>query len=280
MSRRPRRAIDAREKGVRKVVAAPILEPGGKLNPAKLPGSGIRDMTKPKSSAAKGDTAVVFKPFPNEHAARQADPGQFKTFRRGSLPGAPAGVHVIWGITAAGKSAIQSLRFDASKFTPEQAKKWLKEHNFKTGLEAATGKPKQAAAVSTDKRLYIPIVKVNAEEQTITGVVLQPEVVDAQGDIMSAEVIRKAAHRFLADHNRATKLGLMHKDFKPRFELFESYTAPVDLAIGDKVVKSGSWILTVHVLDKKVWDQVKGGKLTGFSIGGKAKVSKLNQPAA
>lgn len=135
------------------------------------------------------------------------------------------------------------------------------------------------AEVATTK-VFVPIVKANIEEQTITGIVLQPEVVDAQGDIISADVIRNAAHKFLAAHNRATKLGLMHKDFKKRFELFESYVTPVDLVIGDSHVKAGSWIIIVHVLDKKVWEQVKAGKLTGFSIGGKAKVSKINPKAA
>lgn len=271
MPRMPRRAIDAAEKGVRKVIGAPILEDGGKLKPAKLPGSGVRGLTK----SPKGKTVTVLKPFPNEHAARQVDPGKFKEFRRGKLPGGMAGIDVIFGITGAGanrKSQIQSIRFDAGKFTADQAKKWLKDHGFKAaGFEAATT---NTQTQTTTKRLFIPIAKVNLEEQTITGVVLQPEIVDAQGDIISAEVIRRAAHRFLANHNRVTKLGLMHKDFKRQFELFESFIAPVDLVIGTKVVKAGSWVIVVHVLIKKIWDQVKGGKLTGFSIGGKAKVSK------
>lgn len=279
MTRRPRRSIPASEKGVRKVVGAPLLESGGLKNPAKLPGSGISGLTKPKKAPkakAKAKAVPVSKPFPNEHAARQLDPGKFKTFRRGNLPNAPAGISVIFGI-AGGKAQLQSIRFDASKFTPDQAKKWLKDHKFKTsGFEAATKKD----AEETTTKLFVPILKINTEEQTITGVVLQPEIVDAQGDIMSADVIRNAAHRFLADHNRTTKLGLMHKDFKKRFELFESYVAPVDLVIGDRQVKSGAWVIVIHVLDKAIWDKVKSGKLTGFSIGGKAKVSKINPQAA
>ena len=128
---------------------------------------------------------------------------------------------------------------------------------------------------SVDAKLYIPLLKANADEQTVTGVVLQPEVVDGQGDIMSAEVIRKAAHKFLAAYNRATKLGLQHKDFKKRFELLESYTAPQELVIKDKTIKEGSWIMTVKVLDSKIWQIVKEGKITGFSFGGKAKVKKF-----
>lgn len=87
-------------------------------------------------------TVDVQKPYPNEHAARQNPPGKYDTFRRGSLPGAPAGISVIWGIrTIAGKkvSEIQALRFSAKSWTPEAAKKWLKDHGFKTaGFEPAS----------------------------------------------------------------------------------------------------------------------------------------------
>lgn len=77
-------------------------------------------------------------PFPNEHAARQADPKSFDSFRRDASPkGAPKGVSFIYGIKD-GKSKIQSIRFDRKQWTPERAKTWLKEHGFKTaGFEAA-----------------------------------------------------------------------------------------------------------------------------------------------
>lgn len=78
-------------------------------------------------------------PFANQHAARQTEPGKYDTFRRGHPSGFPAGVDVIYGIKS-GKSEIQSVRFDSSKFTVQQAKDWLKEHSFKTGVEAATEK--------------------------------------------------------------------------------------------------------------------------------------------
>lgn len=126
------------------------------------------------------------------------------------------------------------------------------------------------------KRVYIPIEKANEEQQTVTGVVLRPEITDAQGDIYDSDVIRKAAHEFLANYNRGTKLGLQHKEFKTgRFALVESYLAPMDFALGTSLVHSGSWVMTVKVLDPKIWALVKSGKIAGFSIGGKAKVQQL-----
>jgi hypothetical protein len=126
--------------------------------------------------------------------------------------------------------------------------------------------------------IFIPLVKSNIKEHTITGVVLQPEVIDAQGDIIGADVIRKAAHNFLKKYNKATKLGLQHKVFKDTgFELCESYLAPQDVVINGTSIKEGAWIVTVFVGNKKAWDMVENGKLTGFSIGGKAKAVKQSE---
>ena len=66
-------------------------------------------------------------PYPAEHAARISSPDKFKSFARKTI--AP-GVDVILGIKD-GKSEVQAYRFDRKKFTPEQAKKWLKEHDVK-----------------------------------------------------------------------------------------------------------------------------------------------------
>jgi hypothetical protein len=83
----------------------------------------------------------VVVPFPNEHAARQNPPNKYQRFRRGKLSGAPKGVSVIWGITSAGKTEIQSIRFDVSLWTADRAKSWLKKHGFKTaGFEQASSK--------------------------------------------------------------------------------------------------------------------------------------------
>lgn len=124
-----------------------------------------------------------------------------------------------------------------------------------------------------EKSMFVDIAKANEEQQTVTGVVLQPEVVDGQGDIMSSEVIRDTAFKFLANFNKKTKLGLQHSSFpKGKLALVESYLAPLDFVLGTKTVKAGSWIMTVKVLDSKLWQKVKDGKITGFSIGGRAKV--------
>jgi len=124
---------------------------------------------------------------------------------------------------------------------------------------------------------YIPLLKAVDEAQEVTGIVLQPGVVDAQGDIISEEVILKAAQKFLAQYNKSTELGEQHKVFKQQFDLLQSYVAPTDMAINGKAIKKGTWLVVVKVKNSKDWQKVKEGKITGFSVGGTAKVKQLKK---
>ncbi len=143
----------------------------------------------------------------------------------------------------------------------------------------------QAAPEPTTKRLefelYIPFDHIEVrkaadgtEKRLVTGIVLEPDVVDAQGDFIGEEAIEKAAHEFLKEYNKTTGMGLMHKVFGDiGIELVESSIAPLAYTLGSKPVKKGSWVVTVHVSDDKRWKEVKDGKLTGFSVGGVATVA-------
>ncbi len=107
------------------------------------------------------------------------------------------------------------------------------------------------------------------DERYVLGVVLEPEMVDAQGDIYSAEEIRQAAHRFMEEFGG---LGLMHRlQVNGQVRILESYLAPVDLEVGGVKVRRGTWLLAVRILSDALWEQVKDGTLGGFSIGGSAR---------
>jgi site-specific DNA-adenine methylase len=111
------------------------------------------------------------------------------------------------------------------------------------------------------------------EKRLVTGIALEPNETDAQGDWIKAEAIEKTAHDFLRNYNKTTGMGLMHKAFGDiGIELVESSIAPFDYKVGVKPVKKGSWVVTVHVSSDKRWEEVKNGTLTGFSVGGLATV--------
>lgn len=156
----------------------------------------------------------------------------------------------------------------------------LKREEFTfTHLLMAVGKERKlfplGETISKNHTMWCPIIKAD-EKRLVTGIVLQPEVVDAQGDIIGAEVISSAAHNFLAYYNKKTQLGLQHEVFKvPGIELVESWVAPVDMKLNGRDILAGTWMMTVRVMNDEVWNRVKSGSLTGFSIGGVAKVRKL-----
>jgi len=103
----------------------------------------------------------------------------------------------------------------------------------------------------------------------VLGIVLEPETVDAQGDVYSAEEVRKAAHLFMEEFGG---IGLMHRlRVNDQVKVLENFLAPADLELGGITVKKGTWLLGVRVLSDELWAQVKDGGLTGFSIGGSAR---------
>ncbi len=116
-----------------------------------------------------------------------------------------------------------------------------------------------------------------ADERYVLGIVLEPETVDAQGDIYSADEVRQAAHRFMEEFGG---IGLMHQlRVNDQVKVLESYLAPGELKIGEVAVKKGTWLLAVRILSDGLWEQVKGGQLTGFSIGGNARRTENGEAA-
>ena len=112
------------------------------------------------------------------------------------------------------------------------------------------------------------------DERYVLGVVLEPETVDAQGDVYSADEVRKAAHRFMEEYQG---LGLQHElRVNDQVKILESFVAPVEFTVGDVTVKKGTWLLAVRVLSNELWARVAEGQLTGFSIGGSAR--KVPEP--
>jgi DNA (cytosine-5)-methyltransferase 1 len=123
----------------------------------------------------------------------------------------------------------------------------------------------------------VEIIKADAEKKVMTGVVLEPDEVDAQGDTITAEVIERAAFNFLANFGKTngTRLGLMHKQFGDvGLELVQSWVTEKNERINGKAVKKGTWLMSVRAVNDALWKKVKAGLFTGFSIGGVAAVKE------
>jgi len=133
---------------------------------------------------------------------------------------------------------------------------------------------------SIDKE--IPILKIDHEKQIVYGVVLDPYIVDTQGDWIPPADVEKTAHEWMKESRR---IGLRHRseaDAEP-VETFlmpypskEDYQKAMDgqphrvikFKMGDGFVHSGSWVLGTEIKDKNTWELVKSGELGSYSIGG------------
>lgn len=144
-------------------------------------------------------------------------------------------------------------------------------HRICGSLQADTEKHERTVKLAKADPMVpaVPAQSGAAELRYVLGIVLEPEVVDAQGDVYSADEIRRSAWEYM-EHFR--NVGLMHKGLvNGKVRLVESYVAPADMRLEGSVIRKGTWMLGLHVADDELWDQVKSGALTGLSIGGFAR---------
>lgn len=233
-------------------------------------------------------------PFKTEHAARQTDPKRYKRFARKTL--AP-GITAVLGIRSDG-SEVQSVRFDADRFTPAEARGWLKDHDFKAVLEEATGEETEKASVE------LFVLEKSDEKRYTLGIVYEPDSVDTQGEFAKAQDIERAAWEFMvrlqslaksasellpaivdaasrddaikievdiADLEEMVKAGGLDDQHQQLEEsvgtIVESYVAPTNFYVGEEPVKKGTWLLGV-VWTPEMFAKIKAGERTGLSMFG------------
>ena len=130
--------------------------------------------------------------------------------------------------------------------------------------------------MTTKKRTSnFPVFKQAQEElKQATFLVLSPDEVDLHGDIYDAVEVRKACHNFNIHCRKANLLHLFDTD---AFSIVESYISPVDMQMGETIIKAGSWLAVLQFNDDSIWEGVKNGSYTGVSIGGVAQAELLNE---
>lgn len=113
----------------------------------------------------------------------------------------------------------------------------------------------------------IPLMKT-AEERFVLGIVLEPETRDSQGEIYSIETVRKTAHGFMEFFGNS---GFMHREIiTGKVKILETFLAPADFVIDSQKVKKGTWLMGHRIIADDLWEGVKDGSITGYSIGGSA----------
>ena len=173
-------------------------------------------------------------------------------------------------VVALGKIS-KTLIGDAASFTLPHPRALLLFGNSGEVDRKTRAIKKQLSENKIAKSVRLHIVKANEEKKLVYGIVLEPETTDLQMDVIGKSEIETAAHEFLKsfrvvgdNHNAIAKASVV-----------ESYIAPTDGEMNGKPYTAGSWIMAVKVDDDQMWEALKGGDYTGFSIGGSAERVEL-----
>lgn len=108
-----------------------------------------------------------------------------------------------------------------------------------------------------------PGLKRVLTQRIVMGEVLVPGVPDAEGDVVSSEVVKQAAYQFLVYYRT---VGRQHQEFDNVGEVVESFIARPQ----DPDFTPGAWVIAVQC-SEETWKRVCSGELKGFSIGGVAR---------
>jgi hypothetical protein len=121
------------------------------------------------------------------------------------------------------------------------------------------------------------------KEGIVTGVVLEPEMVDktrhnpdgtptgAAGDIYSEEEIEKAMYWWM-ENARHTETFLHNGRViqEPGVVVLECFKARSDYMEGSQLIKKGSWVTTERVRDEELKTAIEKGEINSWSIGASA----------
>lgn len=135
-----------------------------------------------------------------------------------------------------------------------------------------------------EMQLILPIAKIDTAAQIVYGVVLKcskefgsdgkpTDFKDTDGNWATEEQVKKACHKFnrkLLKSAASKKIGVdkQHNGVAAYGSVIESYIAKSD--VPEINACAGDWVAAVEVTDKKAWDEIEKGEITGFSVGGKA----------
>ncbi|MGB9834970.1 MAG: XkdF-like putative serine protease domain-containing protein, partial [bacterium] len=180
---------------------------------------------------------------------------------------APIGGKRIWIIDKPEDQTPYAEKHDLNDVIAE-----LKQKGQKYLIWAKPGeKPKliEVDKVSTEKSWFVPLIK-SEEEHFVLGPFLIPDEVDLQGDVVTAEEIEKAVHKFMEEYQ---KIGEMHQKILPKDKatVVECYVTRGDWELNGQLIKKGTAMIGVKIHDDALWQDVRKGVYSGFSIRGRAR---------
>ena len=159
------------------------------------------------------------RPYPNEHAARITEPDQYDSFARDVEAGGD-GIDFIYGINDNG-SEIQSIRFDADRYSEAEAQEWLREHDFEPIKfePAAEGRQMEERHIvdvaETDETVTIVFAKDHDEEPAPTEADERPYHDDDEERFDRSDLVMRAmdmGEKAIDPDTRTVRVGVSSEE--------------------------------------------------------------------
>lgn len=239
---------------------------GGTMRRAERPGPGQKsaaiDVTKELSTAQRKECdAETERIKTSSQRPIAAQPHQFKAAKYTHPNGHPR------CLTCGNEQPIGNVC--------NMKEAWYETHEWDDDAAWAKERTKlRNKGVIKDEWLF-KIYKQVKSKQIVGGVVYEPEVVDTQGDITSADEIREAMYHFMEKYAVDTsRIKVQHAGHTYQFPILETFQPEQNITRGGKTVKKGSWWMMVKVTNDAVWKDITDGRLNAFSMGGTATAAK------
>lgn len=133
------------------------------------------------------------------------------------------------------------------------------------------GKPEEQLNKS---EVQFEFKKIDTTEYIVGGVVYPSNKVDSQGHFARQGEVWDALKKYMINKRN---IKIMHKGNKRNIPIIESYFVEESHHKGGRsdkyLIEKGDWWIAVYLGDaenKDIWADVKSGKLTGFSMAGRA----------
>lgn len=216
---------------------------------------------------------------------RQREPGEFV---EGSLRtiNLTTGVQAVIGRLAVGieATAIEKARARRSKsyleavleMARKQLPDWLWRQVHAAAFPSSGGRARAATRLTLEGKAssvaksLTPLVCLDDEKRLIYAVAMEPDVEDAHGEATTLEEVEAAAHAFMLGERG---VNVDHKGANVPAEIVENWVQQGDATIGGEKVRSGSWVVAIHVTDDALWARAKAGEFGGVSVEGMAQRS-------
>ena len=111
---------------------------------------------------------------------------------------------------------------------------------------------------------HFVVKSAEEEERLVHAEVYSPLHIDTDVAAMTAEEIRKGAHRFISS-GRVRKIDIQHNQIESGCSVVESYIAKASDPDG---FIEGAWVLVIYIEPDDIWESVKKGDLNGLSFQG------------